>query len=104
MKIFKEIIRIENNTINIRLAGDSTNIGKNISVLNFSFGFLVERRRTRPEETNPNTVTGNFALGVFQIKSECYESFRKALKELIDLLSLIEGTELDGAKYKIVFW
>jgi len=72
LKIFKEIIRIENNTINIRLAGDS--------------------------------VTGNFALGVFQIKSECYESLRKALKELIDLLSLIDETELDGAKYKIVFW
>ena len=65
LKIFKDIIKIENNTINIRLAGDSTNIGKNLSVLNFSFGFLDEISRTKSDETNPNTVTGNFSLGVF---------------------------------------
>ena len=65
---------------------------------------MDEIRRAEPEETNPNTIIGNFALGVFQIKSECYESLRKALKELIDLLSLIEETELDGAKYKTLIW
>ncbi len=104
MKIFKDIIKIENNTINIRLAGDSTNIGKNLSVLNFSFGFLDEISRTKSDETNPNTVTGNFSLGVFKVKSECYEDLRKALTDLIQLLSVIDATELDGELYNIVFW
>ncbi len=90
--------------INIRLAGDSTNIAKNISVINFSFGFLDEIRRNKPEETNPNRATGNFSLGIFQIKSECYEDLRKALTELIDLLSIIKATEIDGKICDIVFW
>jgi len=101
LNIFKEIIRIENNTINISLAGDSTNIAKNISVINFSFGFLDEIRRNKPEETNPNMATGNFSL---IIKSKFYEDLRKALTELIDLLSAIEATEIDGKIYDIVFW
>jgi len=62
--------KVQNNIINIRLAGDSTNIGNNLTVLNFSFGFLNDIEHSVAK--NPNSVTGNFALGVFKIKSECY--------------------------------
>ncbi len=102
LKIFKDTIKIENNTINIRLAGDSTNNGKNLSVLNFSFGFLNEI--DHPEETNPNAVTGNFALGVFKIKSECYEQLHIALKEIIEKLSSLKATRLNGIDHNIIFW
>ena len=40
LKIFKDKMNIKNKTINIRLAGDSTTIGANLYLLNFSFGFL----------------------------------------------------------------
>jgi len=55
---FKNQITIQNNTLHIRLAGDSTNIGKNISVLNFSFGFLDKIKFENSEQltTDSNAV------------------------------------------------
>lgn len=68
---------MRDDTINIRLAGDGTEIGDNITVLNMSFGFLDPVKLN----TNPNAVTGNFFLGVFNLKSECYNELKTALKE-----------------------
>jgi len=90
--LFKNQITIQNNTIHIRLAGDSTNIGKNISVLNFSFGFLdkikFENNEQQSLTTNPNAVTGNFSLGVFLIKSESYDEIKESLAEILDHMEL----------------
>ncbi len=100
--MFEDNLQIQNNTINIRLAGDSTNIGKNLTVLNFSFGFLNDINHS--VETNPNSVSGNFVLGIFKIRSECYESLQGALKELIEEISLIEAINVNGNSYNITFW
>jgi len=43
-------------------------------------------------------------LGVFEIKSECYESLQIALKELIEELSMIEAIQVVDIKYHIIFW
>jgi hypothetical protein len=43
-------------------------------------------------------------LGVFKIKSECYESLQIALRELIEELSLIEAIQVDDIEYHIIFW
>ncbi len=88
--------------MNIRLAGDSTNIGNNISVLNFSFGILDKIRSEHT--TNPNTVTGNFSLGVFQVNSECYEEIRTSLAELLVSLSKLTTTTIHGRIYNVELW
>lgn len=102
MRIFKDEISIREHIINIRLAGDGTNIGKNTTILNFSFGFLNEiKNRT---ETNPNTVTGNFTLGVFKVKSESYEEIKVALKELLLQLEQIKKISIGDIQYEVKFW
>lgn len=40
LKIFKNFINIDDDILKIRLAGDGTQIGKSLSVFNFSFSFL----------------------------------------------------------------
>ena len=102
MEIFKDQLVINEGTINIRLAGDGTYVGNNISVLNFSFGFLDSIENSI--DTNPNTVNGNFSLGVFRLKSECYDELKIALKELVILLSEIDTIMSDGFLFKVKFW
>ena len=80
LRLQKDNLNIVENTIHIRLAGDGTHIEKNFSVLNFSFSFLNKHSN---EEMSVSSVTGIFLLGVFKIKSECYTSLKKALKELV---------------------
>ncbi len=102
MNIFKEQIVINNNTINIRLAGDGTSIGSNMTVLNFSFGFLdvIDNK----VQTNPNSVTGNFTIGLFRVKSECYDELKVSLKELVASLSELKTISIDGSLCNIEYW
>lgn len=65
-----------------------------------SFGFLDPVKLN----TNPNAVTGNFSLGVFNLKSECYNELKTALEELVVLLSAMEKITICGKEYKIEFW
>ena len=65
-----------------------------MTVLNFSFGFLdIINNKI---ETNPNAVTGNFTLGLFKVKSECYDELKISLTELNEALSLLQTITLDG--------
>ena len=88
LRLQKDNLNIVENTIHIRLAGDGTHIEKNFSVLNFSFSFLNKHSN---EEMSVSSVTGIFLLGVFKIKSECYTSLKKALKEH-KCLETLDGT------------
>ncbi len=97
---FKTDLRIRNNHVNIRLAGDGTQVGSNLSVLNFTFGFLDKIN----EKTNPNTVTGNFSLGTFWIRTESYDDIKIALKEICDELKDLESIEIDEQKFKLEFY
>ena len=73
-----------------------------MTVLNFSFGFLdIINNKI---ETNPNAVTGNFTLGLFKVKSECYDELKISLTELNEALSLLQTITLDGKEYKIEYW
>ncbi len=101
-RLFKDHIVMRDNTINIRLAGDGTQIGKNYSVLNFSFGFLDDI--TNEARMNPNTVTGNLCLGLFKIITEDYDSIKTALKEILESLATFDSMNIDGVDYKIEFW
>jgi len=99
VRIFKDDLRIRNSHINIRLAGDGTQIGSNLSVLNFTFGFLDEIKHKAC--TNPNSVTGNFSLGMFCIKTEDYDDLKTALKEIVDELKVLKTIKIDGKMYTI---
>ena len=101
LRLQKDNLNIVENTIHIRLAGDGTNIGKNFSVLNFSFSFLNKHSN---EKTSVSSETGIFLLGVFKIKSECYTSLKEALKELVAHLKKTKEIAIDGVKYKIEYW
>jgi hypothetical protein len=102
IRYFRESLRFRNNHVNIRLAGDGTEVGSNFSVLNFTFGF-IDQIKTAPQ-LNPNSVTGNFALGTFYIKKEDHNELKTALKELLDELKTLKTIEVDGTEYTIEFW
>ena len=102
LRHYKDNISIRNNNINIRLAGDGNQVGSNCSVLNFTFGFLDEKKSS--PQLNPNCVTGNFSLGTFLIQKENYNDLKIALKEIIDELKLLKTIEIDGREYTIEFW
>ena len=105
LKFFKDNLIIINNTINIRLAGDGTNVCRNFTVLNFTVGFLDKYTGCPNDATmDPNTALGNFILGKFHIKKECYEDLRKALKELDEKLSVLKEIVFEGVTYQIEFW
>ncbi len=102
IRLFKKDMRTRNNHINIRLAGDGTQVGSNLSCLNFTFGFLNDVKHK--SSTNPNTVTGNFALGTFWIKTEDYNDIKIALKEIFDELKGMKTIDVDGIEYSLEFY
>ncbi len=102
LKYFIDDMIIRDSQINIRLAGDGTEVGSNLSVLNFTFGFLDKMKST--SKLNPNTVTGNFSLGTFLIKKEDYDELKIALQEIIEEMKLLKTIEINGKKYAIEFW
>jgi len=60
----------------------STNVCRNFTVLNFTFGFLDQYTGCLDDATmDPNTALGNFILGKFHIKKECYHDLKISLKE-----------------------
>ena len=73
-----------------------------MTVLNFSFGFLdvIDNQI----QTNPNAVTGNFTLGLFKVKSECYDELKISLDELVESLSQLETVTINGIEYNIEYW
>ncbi len=106
LNLLRDKIIIKNNTINIRLAGDGTNVAKHFTVLNFTFGFLDSFKEGALDNgtLDANTALGNFILGKYHIKKECYADLKIALKELSEKLSELKEIQLDGIRYKIEFW
>jgi len=122
LKLFKDKLIIKNNTVNIRLSGDGTEAGRQFSLFNFNFGFIdpVKPGLYEPNQSknknkthllsgnesilNPNTVTGNFCLGSFNVEGESYEKLKNCLPNLLEILSLINKLEVDGVSYNIEYW
>ncbi len=102
LRYFKDDMRIHNGHINIRLAGDGTQVGSNLNVLNFTFGFLDKMKSTSC--LDPNTVTGNFLVWTFLIQNEDQKELKIALKEILEELTLLKTIEIDGREYTIEFW
>jgi len=101
-RIHKDKIKLQNNTMHIRLAGDGVNICKNFQVLNFTFAFL--NSIAGEDSLDANTALGNFILRKLHIKSESYTELKEALRELSELLSALKEINVDGTIYKIEWW
>jgi len=98
MKNFKKL-KIVDNVIQVKLCGDSTNIGTKIKKLNVCF--------TLPDlGLVAKTSRGNYTLGIFQLKKENYENLKDSLSEITkNLKDFAETPEIsiDNVKYKIKF-
>jgi hypothetical protein len=97
-KNFKRL-KIEDNTIQVKLCGDSTRIGNKIKKLNLCFTLpgsgLVAK-----------TVRGNYTLGIFKLKKENYDSIKDCLSEVTkNLTDFSEKAEFvfNNITYKIKF-
>jgi hypothetical protein len=88
-----EKIAIENNTIKIKYCADSTNIGRNLKLLNFNFTCLNDR--------NCKASKGNYCLGMFRISKESYEECNDSLKGLISEINGLNHIEIKGIVYQI---
>jgi len=99
---------LKDNTINIRLAGDGTNIANNLTILNFNFGFLdridEDNANTKIEKTNPNTANGCFLIGIYTIKEESYEEIKESLEQVISELSNLKEITIDNKTYNINYF
>jgi len=107
-----------NSILPVKLTQD----GRQFSLFNFNFGFIdpvkpgfyepnqsknqMKKHLLNGKESllNPNTVTGNFCLGSFNVIGETYESIKSSLSNLLEKLSLLNQLEVDGVKYNIEYW
>lgn len=103
LKTYKDQIKLSNDTVKIRIAGDGTSIARNFTVLNMTFGFLDPINKSGKNNTNPNSVLGNFALGVFSVASESYDELI-CLHEINEEIKHLKEIQIDGTVYKLDFY
>jgi len=94
-----ENLNIKDNVIRIKLVGDGTKTGP-LTMLNFGF--------TLPDQgLISKTATGNYQLGIFEIKSENYETLKICLAEISRELSTMAKKDntikINGEIYKLKF-
>jgi len=86
-------IIIENDIIKIKICADSTNIGRNIKILNLNFTCLNDK--------NCNSSSGNYCLGMFRITKESYEECFESLKEVFIEINELNQIKIKDRVYKI---
>ena len=73
--------------VRIKLTGDSGNVGRYLKLLNFTFAAI--------DFQGSQSFTGNYTLGIFEMKEESYDELKVGLKEI--LLSLENVNSIEGA-------
>jgi hypothetical protein len=63
------------NTVRIKLSADSTNISRNVKLVNFVFTIINEEKKA-------SSVSGNYSIGIFRVDQESYESVANWLREI----------------------
>ncbi len=81
-------------TIRLRLAGDGTQVGHNLKLLNFTFTCLNDIERC----VGPS---GNFTIGIWEINDENYDYLKVCLELIISQIESIKEIEVDGKMYKL---
>jgi hypothetical protein len=89
-RILKTNRNIELNNFKIKYSIDGTNVGRHVKLLNFTFTCLNEERCM--------SQSGNYTIGVFTIKKECYEELA-CVKEIFDQIDTINEIEIESKIY-----
>ena len=99
----KHIVRLQKNgeindgeTIKIKLSGDGTNIGKGLTVVNFTFTILHEKDVAMG-------VKGNYILAVIKT-TETYDNLRDSLADLRMEMSNLKEISANNCTYKIEYF
>ncbi len=85
-----------NKTLNVKLSGDGTNIGKRLHVVNFTFTLLEEGARAYASE-------GNHTLAIFK-SQESYEKLGDALEDIRAEVKRLCSIVVDGQTYNITYY
>ena len=97
LKLRNNSLSITNNTIDVNLMGDGTDIGKNKKMLNFGFTLLNDTK------TKPCSEEGFFSLGMFEIEKECSNTLENSLSSILDDLNNKKTVTLNGNEYAVKF-
>ena len=99
----EHIVRLQKNgeindgeTIKIKLSGDGTNIGKGLTVVNFTFTILHEKDVAMG-------VKGNYILAVIKT-TETYDNLRDSLADLRMEMSNLKEISANNCTYKIEYF
>ena len=94
-----ERLKIKDDLIQVKLAGDGTKVGKKIKCLNFTF--------TLPDSgLVAKTSKGNFTLGIFKIKKENRETLKEVMQGITkNLTEFSENPEIliNDIPFKVKF-
>ena len=83
-------------TINIKLSGDGTNIGKRLTVVNFTFTILNEKELAMGEK-------GNYVLALIKT-TETYDNIRESLADLRMETSNLKEISVNNCTYQIEYF
>ena len=83
-------------TIKIKLSGDGTNIGKRLTVVNFTFTILNEKELAMGEK-------GNYVLAIIKT-TETYDNIRESLADLRMEMSNLKEISVNNCTYQIEYF
>ncbi len=83
-------------TVNIKLSGDGTNIGKRLHVVNFTFTLLEEGPLAYSSD-------GNHTLAIIK-DEEKYEPLRDVLQDIRNEVERLSSITVDGQTYDITYY
>lgn len=88
--------QLKSNKVSIKLAGDGTNIGKHLHVINFTFTLIEEGSLAYGCE-------GNHSLAILK-EPENYDSLSKGLEDLRKEVENLKSIEVDGRRYELEYY
>ena len=79
-----------------KMNGDGTNIGKRLTVVNFGYTILNEKKVAMGQK-------GNYILAIIE-NTESYDNLRQGLADLIKEMSNLKEINVNGRNYKIDYY
>lgn len=82
--------------MNVKIAADGTNIGRDLSIINFTFTVLNESKKAK-------TAVGNYTLGISKL-NEDYDGLEEPIKYIINNIKDLKKFEFKGNNYEVKFF
>ncbi len=84
------------NSVQIKLSADSTNISRNVKLVNFVFTIINEEKKAC-------SVSGNYSLGIFRIDQENHETVSKWMSKIWNELVKDNSFLFEGKSIQIEY-